>query len=361
MEKIDNQYISMAIDELIDSLGIKDYVPSEKLFSLVRDGKEKECIKTIAEYLGLPIKINISYVFENSGQFGKTFENNGQFETMQLSKTDRLGRGTDFIAAQVQIPSSLPIYGTESFKNFPINISISRDCEKQPSAFVVLIAHELSHIVLGSIRHKERDNEFYVDLTAMILGFSKIILHGRRHYQSEYSGNQITERTTTYGYLSDDQFTFAYNKISGFLEDCLKPKEDFLNEFKKYKNECLSFAKKVSDFKKFINYLDQKNNQITFNKIDLDSIILFHQTTYFDGYEIEIAQNEKKIQELNTLSNTLHYTKTKITLLEQKIKETKNLRKDLTEKRKLMDVDMRIVKKYVGIFYRLKTYFLALF
>ena len=345
MDKIDNNYISKAIDELIDSLGIKDYAPSEKLFSLVREGKEKECIEIIAEHLGLPIKINIG--------------NDGRFESTQLSKTDCSGWGTDAIVAQVYIPSNLPIYGTESFKNFPINISISKNCEKQPSAFVVLIAHELSHIVLSSIRHKEKDNEFYVDLTAMILGFSKIMLHGRRHYKSEYSGNQMIERTTTYGYLSDDQFTFAYNKVGRFLEDCLRPKEDFLKEFKEYKDECFSFAKKVSNFKKFINYLDQKNNQITFDKIDLDSIILFHQPTYFDGYEIEIAKNNKKIQELSILSINPHYTKTKIGLLEQKIKEIKNSHKDLADKRKLVNIDMRIIKKYVGVFYKLKIYFFS--
>ena len=193
----------------------------------------------------------------------------------------------------------------------------------------------------------------------MILGFSKIMLHGRRHYRSEYSGGQIIECTTTYGYLSDDQFTFAYNKIRRFLEDCLRPKDDFLNEFKKYKDECLLFVKRYLILKKFINYLDQKNNQITFDKTDLDSIILFHQPTYFDGHEIEVAKNNNKIQELNILSKDFHYTKIKIGLLEQKIKEMKNLRKDLADKKKLMDIDMRIIKKYVGVFYKFKAHFFS--
>ena len=173
---IDNKYISNAIDELINVLGIKERIPLEIIRKPFHAGNIKGCIENIANYLGLPIIVNLSYV-----PAGYQQRNSGNgFESSALATTDHTSRGVKGITAQVSIPSYLPLYGTSGLQGFPISVKISDNCRRYPQTFVAVMAHELSHIVLHSLRHKEKDNEFYTDLTAMILGFSNVMRNGRK-------------------------------------------------------------------------------------------------------------------------------------------------------------------------------------
>jgi Zn-dependent peptidase ImmA (M78 family) len=62
-----------------------------------------------------------------------------------------------------------------NLNNFPINVWISENCKDKPETFMTIMAHELSHVLLHSLRHKEMDNEIYTDITAILLGFSVVI------------------------------------------------------------------------------------------------------------------------------------------------------------------------------------------
>jgi len=153
---IDKKYISNAIDELIKLLGIKEEVPIQMILDPFHAGKVKESIETIANYLGLPIAVNLSYV-----PAGYQKRNSGnRFESSALAKTNHAGRGVEGITAQVSIPSYLPLYGASGLQGFPISVKISDNCRRYPQTFVAVMAHELSHIVLHSLWHKEKDNEF---------------------------------------------------------------------------------------------------------------------------------------------------------------------------------------------------------
>ena len=62
MEGISNEYIEEVINDIVGSIGVKDYINYEELTSLVWSNKIKECIEMIAKHLGLPVKVNLSYV-----------------------------------------------------------------------------------------------------------------------------------------------------------------------------------------------------------------------------------------------------------------------------------------------------------
>ena len=217
MENISDNYIEEAIETLADSIGIKDNVDNQKIISLIRQRKVKEGIKEIAKCLGLPIEINLSYV--PKGYHPGTTNN---FHSTYLVKTDWRGRGSEGITAQVSIPGYLPMYGTSELNDFPISVRVSENCANSPATFIAIMAHELSHIVLHSLWHKEKDNEIYTDITAMMLGFSNIIKSGRKviktntltDYGFFSNTTTTTVETTTYGYLSDNNFNFAFNKIA---------------------------------------------------------------------------------------------------------------------------------------------------
>lgn len=54
MNRVDNKYISNAVDELVGSLGIKESIPIEAIHEPFYSGKVKESIEAMANYLGYP-------------------------------------------------------------------------------------------------------------------------------------------------------------------------------------------------------------------------------------------------------------------------------------------------------------------
>ena len=129
------------------------------------------------------------------------------------------------------------------------------------------MAHELSHIVLRSLWHKERNNEVYADLTAMILGFSRVMKKGRKIKETQpvgtrnhviYSETVTKTLMTTYGYLSDDQFKLASDKIDGILKkyrtSCRDSKEKLMRRLTDYEKQILIYGRQLFKFGKFIDY-----------------------------------------------------------------------------------------------------------
>ena len=344
MHAIDNEYISNAIDELINLLGIKEEIPLQMILDPFRARKIKECIETIAICLGLPIAINLSYVPANY----QTRNASIRFDSSALATTDRAGRGVEGITAQVSIPSYLPLYGTSGLQGFPISVKISDNCLRYPETFAAIMAHELSHIVLHSLQHKEKDNEFYTDLTAMILGFSKVMEIGRKVEETKNYVILTQTSTTTYGYLSDKQFYFAFNKISEIRKKNINLKKKLLKKLTTYRKQLYSYKKELFRFKKLVEYLDKNQNK-AIRKEDGPKIVLFHQPNYTDEFTAVIRSSEEKLKEINDLYVGLfHYTQQRLNSLRKFDKEMDTLMLDLKKKSDLLNNDVSVLGKYVG-------------
>jgi len=347
---IDNQYISNAIDELINLLGIKEEIPYEIILKHLRHGDIEEGIKKIANYLGLPIAINLSYVPARYLQRNTVH----RFESSALAKTNHAGRGVEGIIAQVSIPSYLPLYGTSRLQGFPINVKVSDNCLEHPETFMAIMAHELSHIVLHSLQNKEKDNEFYTDLTAMILGFSKVMEIGRKVVETKNYVILTQTSTTTYGYLSDKQFYFAFNKISEIRKKNINLKKRLLKKLISYRKQVYSYKKELFRFKKFVEYLDKNQNK-AIRKEDSPKIVLFHQLNYTDEFTSVIRSNEEKLKQINDFYvGLIHYTQQGLNSLRKFVEEIDTLISDLKGKFDLLNNDVNTLSKYVGISYKLK-------
>jgi hypothetical protein len=80
--------------------------------------------------------------------------------------------------AWVELPANMPFYGTPEFKKLSIRLFLRKEFLESHSydKVGIAIAHELSHVVLDSIHHPLRKEEKAVDLTAMLLGFSRLYM-----------------------------------------------------------------------------------------------------------------------------------------------------------------------------------------
>jgi hypothetical protein len=360
MDEVKNDYIEKALNELIPTLGTKEFVDHQRLISLIHSKKIKEAIKAIALYLGLPIEVNISYVPK-----GYRPSANDGFQSTHLVKTDWRGGGSGGITAQVSIPSNLPFYGIPSMVNFPINVRLSENCAENPTTLIGVMAHELSHILLYSLWHKEKENEFYTDLTAMILGFANVMKTGRKVVKTNtftdhgiFSSTTTTHtETTTYGYLSDENFNFAFEKIESVLSKQKSTKQKLLKKLKQFKKQ-LNKTKKLSFcFEKYLKCLDKNLNQKISQK-DGPKISAFHQPGHTDNFQSVVRKNEMSLENfLKFVENLRHYTERNIETMQQYETQLKSANEELAKQHFLLQKDVDVLKKYVGFFYKLKLKF----
>lgn len=349
MEGINNSYIEEAIETLLGTIGIKDNVDAQKIILLIRQRKVKEGIKEIARCLRLPIEINLSYVPK-----GYQPDNTNAFHSTHLVKTDWRGRGSEGITAQVSISSYLPMYGTSGLNNFPVNVRISENCADSPATFIAIIAHELSHIVLHSLWHREKDNEIYTDIVAMMLGFSNIIKNGRKVIKTSI----LTERTeiTTYGYLSDENFNFAFNKIERILNKYKQEKNKLIKKIKELTKKLKKNKKAMIYFQKYLDYVDKNLNR-RMSREDGYKISTFHQAEYTDEFRQVVRKTESEIKQFdNFIQNLNHYNKNLFGTIKQYEEKIRGAGNDLNLKHDKLRDSINVLKRHVSFGYKLKIF-----
>ncbi len=353
MEEVQNDYIEKALIQLTSVFGTKEFVDHEKLIRLIGSNKTKEAIKEIAQQLGLPIEVNVSYVPK-----GYRPNANDGFHSTHLVKTDSRNRGIGGITAQVSIPANLPFYRTTGMVNFPINVRLSEDCAENPATLISIMAHELSHIVLYSIWHKEKENEFYTDLTAMILGFANIMKNGRKISRSStsYDSDFLTINTTTntetitYGYLSDNNFEFAYKRINVMLGEQKLVKKKLKDKLEQCGDQLRKIKKHSAHFDKYLKYLDN-NLHLKINPEDGYKISSFHQPGYTDDLVSTIKKYETRLENIDTNN------KINIEEIQKSTVQLESISSELASVSYLMQKDLSVLKKYIGFFRRLADIF----
>jgi hypothetical protein len=118
--------------------------------------------------------------------------------------------------AWIRLQSEMPPYGSEAFRQLRIDIFLRKSfLEQSPFDEVSMgIAHELSHLVLDSIKHPLRRCEKAVDLTAMMLGFRCLFATGT--YKEIQLKDHIEVRQQ--GYLSPEEVRRADRIIEQYQD-----------------------------------------------------------------------------------------------------------------------------------------------
>jgi hypothetical protein len=119
--------------------------------------------------------------------------------------------GTETAPAWVNMPKDMPFYGSKEFRDLTIEMTIRKPFISSSTydQAAIAVAHELSHVVLSSLRHPLHNCEKAVDLTAMLLGFSALYESGG--HTAKRSGNII--RYSHLGYLTPDELRTAYRLL----------------------------------------------------------------------------------------------------------------------------------------------------
>ena len=332
---IDKTYVTNAIEQLMSILGISEEMPVSRIMTPTNPAETKLLIESIARYLRLPVRIHVINVPDDYRPPDTSSFGGNAFHSSDMVITDSYGKATASIVAQVQIPSYLPMFGSPKMEGFPINVMVSVDAVSNSYAFVSIMAHELTHIVLYSIQHTEKNNEVYTDLAAMLLGFSTIMKHAR-------SNKRI-------GYLNDDLFWCAYSRISELLGERTQAKCDLLSIAHNSEIMLLQFEKLFIRFTRLMQYVD--NSRLSKKFKHADRIVEFHQTDYTKKYSTQIQKTKQELLQIRKYcTELLHYTPTAYDgihkLSQQAITVQSNLKANLS----LLQDDTKILTTYVGRF-----------
>ncbi len=327
-DEVSNEYISQAVDELVAVFGVREPVPRALFLSRASKRKNiKTVISSIAECFDLPIRIDLSFI---SKEYDKSAT--PAFDSRHVTKSD--GTGTHGIVAQVLIPSALPFYRDRALKDFPISIKLPEDFGGVSAAFVTVMAHDLSHVVLYALRHQKKENEFYTDLTAMIFGFMNIMTIGRKisitQSKRHIGYTQYTTTTTRYGYLSDNNFEYAKRKITQLLHDKATRVHAVKKTAEEIGKEINSAKALIAKMQKNLALLD-KHPHKKISAADTQRILLLHSPSYFSENE---AFFERSRQNLGNMERRIEQART-------------------TEVIKALDGEVATLRRTIGVAVRL--------
>ena len=351
-EGLSNDEISIALDELVACLGVKEEMSCQDLLDFLRNGDTERCVKEIAIHFGLPIRICLSFVPK-----GYSPGNTGGFRSTALSNTDGAGHGIESITAQVSIPEHIPIFGSSSLQGYPIQVRVGENCHEHPDVFIAIMAHELSHVLLACLWSPHKHSELHADLIPIILGFGGVVQRGRKTSSSMTIGNMTTTHTTSYGYLTDAQFGFARNNVAGILKRHMHTKERLLTMTRQVRRKLEQARIGLATFHDYFKHLD-KHPPKRMKPGHAQRIVHLHADDDSRHWESRISATDKTQQEAEAFAQSLtHYTSRAVEQLDIQTHAITRAFADLSEVTEAMSKDKNILRKYVGFIYRLRRTF----
>jgi hypothetical protein len=340
-DRLTNQEIAQAIDELAGALGVKEEPALVEYQAMLRSENVEACVAAIAQQLGLPIIVHLSHVGDGTEE---------AFVSRGLGKTDERGRGIEGITAQVTIPARLPLYGSSALTGLPIKVKVGKGLAAFPETFVALMAHELTHILLYSLRHPKKDDEWFTDLTAMVLGFSSIMDLGRRVIEKTHDGTL----TTTYGYFTDREFAFALSTINETRARCRNIKANLFGQIAECKQRLKETDCLLSRFRLYMEYLDTHTNK-KIKARAAQRVVACHSPFYLDKITHTLGQCKDLVERTeNLFKPTTHYTKDCLHSLEVLTRELQGKTDDLIEDMRPISSDVNLIRRHVGLVARFR-------
>ena len=120
----------------------------------------------------------------------------------------------DYNAAQIQLISPMPKYGSIVFKNLRFRIEYDKSVAGlSVERFLFAIAHEIGHILLLSKDSPHCESEVATDLIAMVMGFDSVYQKSKvvEVFNQSWPYNKIGDSIA--GYLSKEEISFARQYI----------------------------------------------------------------------------------------------------------------------------------------------------
>lgn len=334
--------VAQWLEELDRYLGVKDTVDEEPLVRLHAAEPPAKLVQAIAKQMGLPIAVRISHTTSKD-----------RFTTRSLSTTDDSGHGTQGIVAQVALPSGLPVYGSTGLDGYVIDVLLGDQFKSaRPETVIALLAHELSHVLLHSLRHPRRESEQVTDLVPLMLGFSELVGRGRTVSTSEDLGDRVRTRTVTYGYLSDGQFALARKTVASMLVARRSVKARLISDASRLSRESKVGQTQCVQCVRLVANLDATRGHV--RPQDGARVVAMHAPGYWEQYRHAFDRFAQLAAEAEHYAHSVsHYTALSVGNMKDLQLRSSNAIRELEALSKRVDSDVAILSRSRGIWGRL--------
>ena len=173
------------------------------------------------------------------------------------------------------------------------------------------------------------------------MGFNKVVKMGRK------------VGTTTYGYLSDTGFSYAYQKISRMLETNCELKKAIVQKIEQLRSLLARLKKSISRFKQYIDLIDRSPRK-RIRGHDAQQIISLHQPRYVKKSEDFVSASEARLQKYWYYEAIKHYQHNWHTGVEDELNQFTHEAKRVA---KSLEKDLRVLKKNMSFRWRLRITF----
>lgn len=355
LSELTKEDILRAVEDLIPLLGVRELVQTHDLLGVIRAGNLTKCVEELALRMDLPIRAKLSFVpaqpASGSGSARPSFRSSA------LVCTDRIGRGRESITAQVTVPDNIPLYGSDKLRGYLIHVTVSENCAKYPESFIAIMVHELSHILLASLWSPHKDSELHTDIVPLLLGFRAIVSVGRKTVDSCETDDEIMTTMTTYGYLTDNQFSIARYYIEDIVSKHCHKKEGLFRQSKRLHASIEVALSSIEEHHQLTMRLDKYPP----NKMSPDHarrVVDIHNAQPTKEWEKRIlAAKKDRIAALRFAKDLEHYTTHAINSLTAHTDALTAHEETVAAIIRMAREDTAIMRRYMGLLYRLMKRF----
>jgi len=210
-------------------------------------------------------------------------------------------------------------------------IHLSRDLDKYPDSILATLSHEISHKYIHFNRltfNNSYDNEVFTDLTAVFLGFGKLMLNGVEVTKKTTNYNVENTYTKKVGYLNREQLAFIYltvNYLNGVsrLSFYSQLRTDVIKAVKKVEKIYRVFFKNIKIYRQRIIIVGRLRHKIAHLEKLTRIIKPVNQNVIREYIKYEFEQ-------LNLEENELrNFKKDFLTKIISKPKKSRKIRRDI--------------------------------
>ena len=339
-------FVRESLEELDGFFGVREAVLADPLVRHHAAGDNEALSKAIAQHIGLPIQVRLSVASPNS-----------RFDSRQLARTDHTGRGIEGIEAQVAVPSDLPLFGSPQLRGYPVGVLVTAGfASAGAETAITLLAHEFAHVLLHSLRHPKRESEVFTDLVPLVLGFAEMVHRGRTVSSVTDEGDVMRTTTTTYGYLSDVDFSFALNRVRLLLHERKQRRMRLLENTVALRCKVARNSALLTRFADWKRHLDAAPGKV--RQRDAARIVAAHAPDFTRGFEVSIhAALDVAARAEGFGKSVVHYSKDGLGELGQHEERCAIAASQLDEAFAQLKTDAAILARNCDVRYRLRELF----
>jgi hypothetical protein len=158
-------------------------------------------------------------------------------------------------------------------------------------------------VLLYALRHPERSSEQATDSVPLVLGFGAIVARGRQAVTRIEHRSATATRTTTFGYLSDEEFAAATRLVAVRLAERVDRENVVHASSVALRRRLAVLESRIRRLRQVTQVSDHRGTKV--RNVDAQRLVAMHASDYFDDLERRTIATVKAMAQAERLRTKL--------------------------------------------------------